>query len=156
MIQHMLAMLPHHVDAAPANGLNTDDLAKWLRQIFGPLFLVPGAATQIAAAFVVSLRANNLTRRFLIIEGICAVLLPLAAEWAGVLPPSYRFENGELHLLPRLINFVEVPTTVLLVILAVMQVLATTFTIGLAVEKLMDAERQNFLRAYRLRQLLPS
>lgn len=40
MIQHMLAMLPQHVSAAPANGLNTDDLAKWLRQIFGPLFLV--------------------------------------------------------------------------------------------------------------------
>jgi hypothetical protein len=42
MIQHMLAMVvPQHVAAAaPANGLNTDDLAKWLRQIFGPLFLV--------------------------------------------------------------------------------------------------------------------
>jgi sugar phosphate permease len=41
MIQHMLAMVPQHVSAAdPANGLNTDDLAKWLRQIFGPLFLV--------------------------------------------------------------------------------------------------------------------
>jgi hypothetical protein len=40
MIQHILATLPHHVSAAPAEGLNTDDLAKWLRQIFGPLFLV--------------------------------------------------------------------------------------------------------------------
>ncbi|MCW2947893.1 MAG: hypothetical protein JWR24_4610 [Actinoallomurus sp.] len=40
MIQHMLAMLPHQVDAAPANNLNTDSLATWLRQIFGPLFLV--------------------------------------------------------------------------------------------------------------------
>lgn len=41
MIQHMLAMVPQHISAAdPANGLNTDDLAKWLRQIFGPLFLV--------------------------------------------------------------------------------------------------------------------
>lgn len=40
MIQHMLTMLPQHVDAAPADSLNTDDLAKWLRQIFGPLFLV--------------------------------------------------------------------------------------------------------------------
>ena len=40
MIQHMLAMLPQHVNAAPADSLNTDDLAKWLRQIFGPLFLV--------------------------------------------------------------------------------------------------------------------
>ncbi|MCO5972108.1 hypothetical protein NE234_04720 [Actinoallomurus sp. WRP9H-5] len=33
-------MLPHHVEAAPANGLDTDNLAKWLRDIFGPLFLV--------------------------------------------------------------------------------------------------------------------
>jgi hypothetical protein len=40
MIQHMLAMLPHDAGAAPANGLNTDNLATWLRQIFGPLFLV--------------------------------------------------------------------------------------------------------------------
>jgi sugar phosphate permease len=41
MIQHILAMVPQHMTAAePANGLNTDDLAKWLRQIFGPLFLV--------------------------------------------------------------------------------------------------------------------
>jgi hypothetical protein len=39
-MQHMLAMLPHHVEAAPANGLDTDNLAKWLRDIFGPLFLV--------------------------------------------------------------------------------------------------------------------
>ncbi|WP_425550720.1 hypothetical protein [Actinoallomurus liliacearum] len=36
----MLAMLPHHVEAAPNNGLDTDNLAKWLRDIFGPLFLV--------------------------------------------------------------------------------------------------------------------
>ncbi|MEV5708394.1 MULTISPECIES: hypothetical protein [Actinoallomurus] len=33
-------MLPHHVEAAPNNGLDTDNLAKWLRDIFGPLFLV--------------------------------------------------------------------------------------------------------------------
>ncbi|WP_433181213.1 hypothetical protein [Actinoallomurus sp. CA-150999] len=36
----MLAMLPQHVGAAPNNGLDTDNLAKWLRDIFGPLFLV--------------------------------------------------------------------------------------------------------------------
>jgi hypothetical protein len=40
MIQHMLAMLPQHVGAAPNHGLDTDNLAKWLRDIFGPLFLV--------------------------------------------------------------------------------------------------------------------
>ncbi|WP_425551252.1 hypothetical protein [Actinoallomurus vinaceus] len=37
-------MLPQHVGAAPSPsptpGLDTDNLAKWLRDIFGPLFLV--------------------------------------------------------------------------------------------------------------------
>jgi hypothetical protein len=36
----MLTMLPAQVKAAPANGLNTDNLASWLRDVFGPLFLV--------------------------------------------------------------------------------------------------------------------
>jgi hypothetical protein len=40
MIQHILATLPQHVNTEAANELNTDDLATWLRQIFGPLFLV--------------------------------------------------------------------------------------------------------------------
>lgn len=40
MIQHMLAMVPHHQIAAATNDLNTNDLASWLRKIFGPLFLV--------------------------------------------------------------------------------------------------------------------
>jgi len=126
-----------------------------LGAIFGPLFLVPGAATQVAAAFIVSLRANRLTRTFLTVAGTSAVLLPLGAEWLGFLPPSYRFVNGELHLLPRLTTFIEAPTTLLLVCLAVVQVISTTLVIGLAVDKLINAERQNFLQAYRLRQLLP-
>ena len=40
MIQHMVAMLPQRVNTEAANEINTDDLATWLRQIFGPLFLV--------------------------------------------------------------------------------------------------------------------
>jgi hypothetical protein len=40
MIQHILASMPQHMAAAPADSLNTDSLAKWLREIFGPLFLV--------------------------------------------------------------------------------------------------------------------
>ncbi|HEY7484804.1 MAG TPA: hypothetical protein VH912_10135 [Streptosporangiaceae bacterium] len=39
MLHNVLASLPDHVQAAPSD-LKTDDLAAWLRQIFGPLFLV--------------------------------------------------------------------------------------------------------------------
>ncbi|GLW62152.1 hypothetical protein Arub01_03960 [Actinomadura rubrobrunea] len=40
MLQHILASIPPEVVAAPNDELRTDQLADWLRQIFGPLFLV--------------------------------------------------------------------------------------------------------------------
>ncbi|MFD0685042.1 hypothetical protein [Actinomadura fibrosa] len=40
MLNHMMASIPHEILAAPNDELKTDQLADWLRQIFGPLFLV--------------------------------------------------------------------------------------------------------------------
>ncbi|GAA4082636.1 hypothetical protein [Actinomadura miaoliensis] len=40
MLQHIMASIPLDVVAAPNDELRTDQLADWLRQIFGPLFLV--------------------------------------------------------------------------------------------------------------------
>ncbi|GAA2421429.1 hypothetical protein GCM10010191_36060 [Actinomadura vinacea] len=40
MLHHMMASIPFEVLAAPNDELQTDQLADWLRQIFGPLFLV--------------------------------------------------------------------------------------------------------------------
>jgi sugar phosphate permease len=39
MLTHLMASMPDQLLAAP-NELQTDKLAEWLRQIFGPLFLV--------------------------------------------------------------------------------------------------------------------
>jgi hypothetical protein len=40
MLHNVLVSLPDHVLAAQQSDLQTDDLAAWLRQLFGPLFLV--------------------------------------------------------------------------------------------------------------------
>jgi hypothetical protein len=42
MLHHIMASIPHEILAAPGDNdeLKTDQLADWLRQIFGPLFLV--------------------------------------------------------------------------------------------------------------------
>ncbi|GAA2171501.1 hypothetical protein GCM10009727_96790 [Actinomadura napierensis] len=42
MLNHIMASIPHEVWAAPQQNdeLRTDQLADWLRNIFGPLFLV--------------------------------------------------------------------------------------------------------------------
>lgn len=39
MFLHVMAQMPHQLQAAQGE-LQTDHLADWLRQIFGPLFLV--------------------------------------------------------------------------------------------------------------------
>lgn len=39
MLTHLMASMPDQLLAAP-DDLQTDKLAEWLRQIFGPLFLV--------------------------------------------------------------------------------------------------------------------
>ncbi|WP_030165210.1 hypothetical protein [Spirillospora albida] len=40
MLHHIMASIPHELLAAPDDELKTDQLADWLRGIFGPLFLV--------------------------------------------------------------------------------------------------------------------
>ncbi|GAB2812894.1 hypothetical protein GCM10022221_08210 [Actinocorallia aurea] len=40
LFHHLAAALPWETLAAPEDGLNTEDLATWLRNLFGPLFLV--------------------------------------------------------------------------------------------------------------------
>ncbi|MFD0905486.1 hypothetical protein [Actinomadura sediminis] len=40
MLHHLMASIPIEILAAPDDELQTDQLADWLRQIFGPLFLV--------------------------------------------------------------------------------------------------------------------
>ena len=40
MLHNVLVSLPDHMLAAQQSDLKTDDLAAWLREIFGPLFLV--------------------------------------------------------------------------------------------------------------------
>ncbi|GAA0600295.1 MULTISPECIES: hypothetical protein [Actinomadura] len=40
MLHHIFASIPYDLLAAPNDELKTDQLADWLRQIFGPLFLV--------------------------------------------------------------------------------------------------------------------
>lgn len=40
LLQQTLASISDQILAAPSDDLKTDQLADWLRQIFGPLFLV--------------------------------------------------------------------------------------------------------------------
>lgn len=130
-------------------------LVSLLSAVCGPLFLVPGAACVVAATFLVSLRANKLTRIYITVLSLAAVLVPATLEWTGLAPRSAVFQDGVIQIVPRLAFFPAIPAQVFLTIVAVVMILNTVMLVGSSVDALVVAERKNFATAYRLSQLLP-
>ncbi len=123
--------------------------------IFGPLVMAPGVAAITVAGFAVSLRANQETKRALLLLGLGAILVPLALEYLGLAPASYAFEDGSIRILSNLVEFRPVPSLLLLALGSIMTIVATYFSVGRAVDALVASERRNFAQAWRLRQILP-
>ncbi|MCB9587985.1 MAG: serine/threonine protein kinase [Polyangiaceae bacterium] len=123
--------------------------------IFGPLFLMPGAVAVNAAVMMVSIRANAITRRGIIMAASLALLIPTALMIFGVVPNPYVFEDGALKILPAVVNFPKEATLALLFFTSALQILSSGFLVGRATKALTEAERTIFAQAWRLRQLLP-
>lgn len=69
--------------------------------------------------------------------------------------PSYAFEPGSIRILSNIVDFRPIPAFLLLAISSVMTIIATVFTVGSAVDALVQSERWSFAQAWRLRQMLP-
>jgi serine/threonine-protein kinase len=124
-----------------------------LATIFGPFVLVPSVAAANALVFAVS---NAPRYRVLVLcLGVLPILLPLALELAGVLPPSLAFTDTGVVLLPRIAEFPPIPTLVLLILGS----LGTVITAALAVtpfrSELDAAQRRIRLTAWNLKHLIP-
>lgn len=124
-----------------------------LAAIFGPFLLVPSVAAANTLVFAVS---NAPRYRVLVLcLGVLPLLLPIALELAGLLPPSIAFTDAGIVLLPRIADFPMVPTLVLLVISS----LGTVITAALAVtpfrSELDAAQRRIRLTAWNLKHLIP-
>ncbi len=124
--------------------------------LFGPFVFTPALAAASAASFVVAIRANRETRGLVFSLSFLAVFIPYVLQSAGVIPPSYVFEDGVIKILPVLVHFPPLPTQILLVGATAVQLILPGFLISRAVEALISAERRNFAQAFRLRQLLPA
>ena len=76
--------------------------------------LVPAIAAANTLVFAVS---NSPRHRFVVVAlGVLPIVLPLALEWLGVVPPSYAFTEQGLVILPRMAGLPALPTLVLLVL----------------------------------------
>src|SRR5207244_3565973 len=95
-------------------------------------------------------------RAALVISACAAVLIPLALEAARVIPPSVVLRDGQIVILPRMVDFPALPTQVVLGII----VIAPLVTMAIMLRRLRRerdaALRRVHLHLWRLRQLMPT
>lgn len=121
--------------------------------IFGPLVLLP--ATMAATMAAILLHPRLRARAAVVAASFLVVAGPLALEAFGVVSASYRFEDGVMSILPRMVRFPTAPTLLTLAFAS----LGTILTLSVAVSRIRDeltkAERRLQLQAWQLRQLVP-
>ncbi len=125
----------------------------FMSTMFGPLFLIPGLAAMstMASSFNTSSRG---ARALVISIGVLAVLVPLLLEGIGLLPPSYRFSNGELVIVPRMHNFPPTATIVFLSYIGLGHIISISVLMGRLHESRIAALHRLHLHTWQLKQLV--
>ena len=149
--------LSHHRRTTPALALaalfvSTIALAS-LTTLFGPLIVTPTALSVNALVFFVS--NERALRRPMLAMAAIGVVLPLGLELTGLLPPSFRFEDGNLVLLPRALPF-DATSLFVLACAFVATVVLGTVTLGPFRDDLDRAVLESRVLAWQLRQFVPT
>ena len=121
--------------------------------VAGSVVLLPSMACAATVAFV-SLGGERL-RRPAILFGLAIVVVPLLLQLLGVLPPSYRFDQGGMHLPPRVTSFPATTTLVSLTIASDMSILSPVILVLRTQRFVRELEERTFLHAWNLRTLIP-
>jgi serine/threonine-protein kinase len=121
--------------------------------MFGPLFLIPGLAAMatMTAAFN-SPRGG--ARAIVIGIGTLAVVVPLALEGLGILPPSYEFRNDTLVILPRMHHFPPAATLAFLGYIALGHIVSISLLMGRLHEARLQALEKLHKQTWQLKQLV--
>jgi len=128
-------------------------LVGFLAYLFGPFLVVPAIAAFCSAAFLLH---YHLRPRWMVpVVNIAAVFVPLLLEWMGIVAPSYRFENGSMVILPRLIDFAELPMLIILNAASLVVISISAFFVAQIRSYQLEAERRLHLQAWHMRQVLP-
>jgi hypothetical protein len=84
-----------------------------------------------------------------------AMIVPVTAELAGIVPPSYAFSAQGMVILPHLTALPEVPTHALLVLANLAVILAPALLMSRTRNELRSAQHRLALYAWQMRQLVP-
>ncbi len=124
--------------------------------IAGPFSMASAIVVGNGAAYILAARPN-IRQRFLLLGGsVASLAAPFLFHALGLAPAPYVFEGGNIVVQPLLSDFDPQWTSLLAMSSTLVCVMATYYLVGRAVDRLRDAERQTFLRAWRLERILPS
>lgn len=121
--------------------------------LFGPFILVPGLVATNTMFFAMS--ADARARRVVLAAGALTITVPFLLEATGVVPPSYTFEAGVLHVLPRATELPALQTILCLFMTSLAMVLLPGLLMGRMRDALTTAERRLVVQSWHLRQLVP-
>jgi serine/threonine-protein kinase len=142
-----------HLDRARAAGLAvvTAALVSGVSMWLGPFVLLPVVASSLLTLIMSQSRPRE--RPMLITIALFVVLTPLALEWAGVIPPSYSFVDGQLRLYPRVFELRPGPTLAMLIWSTLGFVLLPAHLFTRLRDQLDAAQTRLALQSWQLRQL---
>jgi hypothetical protein len=122
--------------------------------MFGPFVLVPSLVLVNAIMFVL---APDRSRRAAVVVVSClAVVAPALLDWAGVIPPFYRFDDESITMLPNMVHFPPLATKTTLLAFNIAMVVTACLLIGRFRDTLTRAEHRLHMQAWQLRQLVPA
>ncbi len=125
-----------------------------LTRLFGPLILLPTGVF----AFTITFGLNHFRPRLGVmafVASLSVMIVPTLLEFMGVLPRSYAFERGELHVLPQMASF-PMAGTLFFLALANSVIIAAIWWLTRRVQRaLADAELRVVIQAWHLRLMVP-
>jgi hypothetical protein len=116
----------------------------------GPFVLVPLAAACAALVFVVQARRSE--RRVVLALALASAVAPYLVELLHLGPPGFVFRDGELVLLPRVIEIDPSKTLIGLMYISAAFTIAPSFYITSLRDSLKVAERKVFLNSWHFEQ----
>lgn len=119
----------------------------------GALFFLPGVVLASTIGFQVI--PSRVLQRAALVFSCVALLVPLALEWAGILPASYAFSAEGMTVLTHGTSFSPGPTVAFLTLANVAVVVGPALFVARIGRALSRAEHRLHVHAWHLRQLLP-
>jgi hypothetical protein len=120
----------------------------------GPYVLAPTVMACLGSLLML-VPDGGLRPATLVATAALAELLPLALEWVGIVPPSTRFDDGAITILPRTLALHPLATQAFLILVNFFFLVAPMLVIGRVRAMLWKAQREARIHAWHLSQLVP-